>query len=101
MIYNDTIFVNGVNGNLSVLPIGGCLPLTTDFTDLSTSVYGEINDWKWTFGDSLGGTSNDQFPNYTYAEVGIFDVNGASKVVSKETDNYCEFLPPVFSFSKR
>ncbi len=75
LIYTDTIFANGVNANLSVLPSGGCLPLTTDFTDLSTSVYGEINDWDWTFGDTLGGTSKDQLPNYTYTEAGIFDVS--------------------------
>lgn len=35
-------------------------------------------------------------------ETGIFDVNGTGKVVSNTgSGGYCEFQPPVFSFSKR
>lgn len=34
-------------------------------------------------------------------EVGIFDVNGTGKVESDLGPAYCEFAPPLFSFSKR
>lgn len=46
----------------------GCLPLTTNFTDLSN---GAIN-WNWQFGD--GGTSSAQHPSHTYQSNGFYTV---------------------------
>jgi len=44
------------------------LPVT--FTDLS---FGELISWAWDFGDGVG-TSTEQNPTYTFAEVGTFAV---------------------------
>ena len=53
--------------------IGGCFPLTVQFSDLSVSD-NTITSWEWDFGD--GGTSTDQNPNYIFAvDTGRFDVS--------------------------
>jgi PKD repeat protein len=50
-------------------PTSGYVPLTVDFTDLST---GAPTSWSWTFGD--GGTSTAQNPSYEYAAAGTYTV---------------------------
>lgn len=50
-------------------PTSGFAPLTVNFTDLST---GSPTEWDWDFGD--GGTSNEQFPIYTYNDTGTYTV---------------------------
>jgi PKD repeat protein len=50
-------------------PTTGYVPLTVDFTDLST---GAPDSWSWTFGD--GGTSTAQNPSHTYNDVGTYTV---------------------------
>ncbi len=50
-------------------PTSGCVPLTVNFTDLST---GSITSWSWTFGD--GGTSTQQNPSHTYTATGTYTV---------------------------
>jgi PKD repeat protein len=51
-------------------PTSGPVPLTVDFTDLST---GDPTSWSWDFGDGVG-TSTDQHPNYTYNSAGTYTV---------------------------
>lgn len=53
------------------LPITGCVPLTVNFTDNSTSVE-PIVSWQWDFGD--GNTSNAQNPSHTYTAIGAYTV---------------------------
>ncbi|RKX21698.1 MAG: hypothetical protein DRP35_03670, partial [Candidatus Zixiibacteriota bacterium] len=50
-------------------PTSGNVPLTVNFTDLST---GAPDTWAWTFGD--GGTSTAQNPSYVYNTVGTYTV---------------------------
>lgn len=51
-------------------PTSGTVPLTVNFTDLST---GSITSWAWTFGD--GGTSTVQNPSRQYTSAGTYTVS--------------------------
>jgi len=48
-------------------PTSGAVPLTVQFTDLSTN---SPTTWQWDFGD--GGDSSEQNPSYTYLLAGIY-----------------------------
>ncbi|UXX78947.1 PKD domain-containing protein [Reichenbachiella carrageenanivorans] len=52
---------------------GGCAVATINFTDTSSPDAG-IVAWHWDFGDSFGGTSNEQNPTYSYVYPGTYDV---------------------------
>ena len=60
----------------------GSVPITVDFTDLST---GSPTSWSWTFGD--GGTSTLQNPTHTYENPGLYTV---SLIVSDGSDSETE-----------
>ena len=47
----------------------GYVPLTVEFTDLST---GPVSSWSWDFGDT--GISSVRHPSYTYDQPGTYDV---------------------------
>lgn len=47
----------------------GCKPLTTDFTDSSSSSL----SWLWDFGD--GTTDTARYPQHTYSDSGVYDVS--------------------------
>lgn len=49
-----------------------CSIVPVEFTDVSTSDYGEVRAWSWEFGD--GSLSNDQNPAHLYEEGGNYDV---------------------------
>lgn len=51
---------------------GVCVNKPTQFTDLSTTVYGSVNSWRWNFGETslLSDTSRLQHPVYTYPSTG-------------------------------
>jgi PKD repeat protein len=51
-------------------PTEGALPLTVNFTDLST---GDVTSWAWDFGD--GNTSTSQHPTHTYMTSGNYTVS--------------------------
>ncbi len=51
-------------------PTSGTVPLTVNFTDMSTDT---VNTWLWVFGD--GGTSDVQNPEYIYVNPGIYSVS--------------------------
>ncbi len=51
-------------------PTSGNVPLTVDFTDLSS---GSPTSWSWNFGDGVG-TSTAQNPSYNYTSVGTYTV---------------------------
>jgi PKD repeat protein len=51
-------------------PTSGTVPLTVNFTDMST---GSITSWSWTFGD--GGTSTAQNPSHQYTSAGTYTVS--------------------------
>ncbi len=52
-------------------PTSGCVPLTVNFTDLSTGT--GIDGWSWTFGD--GGNSTAANPSHTYNAAGTYTVS--------------------------
>ncbi len=51
----------------------GCVPLTVNFTDMSTIGDTAIESWQWDFGD--GNYSNQQNPTNTYTTADIFYVS--------------------------
>jgi PKD repeat protein len=65
--------VTGITSNAPAVPVAafscapttGTAPVTITCTDLTPAQYA-VTAWSWTFGDSLGGTSTDQNPTYTY-----------------------------------
>jgi gliding motility-associated-like protein len=56
----------------SATPLSGCAPLTTSFTDNSSSA-AAITNWQWDFGN--GNTSTQKNPGNTYSTVGSFQVS--------------------------
>lgn len=58
--------------NFSATPTSGCVPLTVQFTDLSTAGSSAITAWLWDFGD--GNTGTQQNPSHTYTSAGNFNV---------------------------
>jgi PKD repeat protein len=46
-----------------------CEGTSTNFSDLSTSSDGNVNQWNWTFGNNLGSSTN-QNPSFTYPACG-------------------------------
>jgi len=65
-------------------PTSGNVPLTVQFTDLST---GNPTSWEWDFGD--GETSSEQNPAHNYISTGNFTV---SLTVSDGTNESTEFV---------
>ena len=51
----------------------GCVPLTVNFIDISTSPADPIASWVWNFGD--GNVSNQQSPSHTYSTAGQYTVS--------------------------
>ena len=52
-------------------PGNGCLPVTINFTNLSTGA--DVNSFKWDFGDGVG-FSSEVNPSYTYYKPGVYTV---------------------------
>ncbi|MCB5223821.1 MAG: PKD domain-containing protein [Candidatus Syntrophosphaera sp.] len=58
-----------LHADFSAEPMCGDVPLTVEFTDLSTE---DIIQWNWDFGD--GGTSTQQHPVHLFEEKGLYQV---------------------------
>ncbi|HHE38948.1 MAG TPA: PKD domain-containing protein, partial [Candidatus Cloacimonetes bacterium] len=80
-------------------PISGTVPLTVQFTDLST---GNPTSWEWDFGD--GETSIEQNPAHEYLSTGSFTVSltisDGTNESTEQAENYIyvfndDFLPPT------
>ena len=56
----------------AMIAAGGCPNTPIPFQDASTSTYGGINSWQWSFGD--GGTSTEQNPEHTYSNPGPYNI---------------------------
>ena len=52
-------------------PGSGCMPVTVNFTNLSTGA--DVNSYLWDFGDGVG-LSNEANPSYTYYRPGVYTV---------------------------
>jgi large repetitive protein len=78
-----------------------CVGSPTQFTDLSTVPFGNINSWAWDFGD-FSAPANSQNPSHTYAVPGTFVVtlsvtssNGCAASIAQPVNVYAI---PVASF---
>ncbi|MFO7868834.1 MAG: PKD domain-containing protein [Bacteroidales bacterium] len=83
-------------------PLSGCTPLTTNFTNISTSD-SPITSYSWDFGD--GNTSTSTNPNYTYNSIGEYSVSlsvtnedGCSQTITK-SDYISVQTSPIANFS--
>lgn len=72
-VFNENILVNGMTPAFSSDPIGGCSPLNVQFFDNSTSLFGNITNWQWQFGDSIF-PSDIPNPEYLFVETGDYPV---------------------------
>ena len=61
-----------------------CIGNETQFNNNSQIQSGSLTDWSWDFGDA-GATSTEPAPEYTYSEVGTYDVT-----LSATSDQGCE-----------
>jgi len=89
------------DAEFSAHPLAGILPLTVDFTDLST---GAVDEWSWSFGD--GGTSTVQHPTHTYAtqpgsQTVSLVVEGPDGVDREIQIGYVSVEPPAASWTYR
>lgn len=78
----DAAFENDVSG--------GCgSSLAVQFCDVST---GSPTSWAWDFGDGVG-TSNSQFPSYTYTSAGTYTVSlTVSNVGGSDTETKSQLI---------
>jgi PKD repeat protein len=62
-----------VTAQFAGAPLSGAIPLSVNFTDLSSANGGAtVNKWTWNFGDMTGATT--QNPTATYTEAGTYTV---------------------------
>jgi len=97
------ITVTGTNppvADFSGNPTQGEVPLTVNFSDLST---GSPTDWDWTFGD--GGTSEAQHPSHEYTTANTYTVGlTAYNEYGQDTETKTNYItvtqpqPPVADF---
>ncbi len=79
--------------DFSATPTTGPAPLTVTFTDLST---GDPTSWLWDFGDS--GTSTQQHPSHTYADVGTCTVSlTATNIFGSDTEIKTDYVTVRFT----
>ncbi|MCB0594277.1 MAG: PKD domain-containing protein, partial [Phaeodactylibacter sp.] len=81
----------------------GCVPLTVDFSDLST---GQVNNISWQFPGGSPSSSSSSFPTVTYNAAGTYDViltvsnsSGANTIVLEDYIVASPAAAPQFSYS--
>lgn len=85
---NATFSVIPPIANFGGSPVSGALPLTVNFSDLSTN---NPTSWQWTFGD--GATSAMKNPSHTYTTAGTYAVSlTASNAGGSNTHTKSNFL---------
>jgi gliding motility-associated-like protein len=73
VVKTNFITVNRSPGvNFAASNTNGCVPLTVQFTDLSTAGSGVITKWEWDFGD--GKTSSLRSPSHAFNVTGNFTI---------------------------
>jgi gliding motility-associated-like protein len=104
IVYTDSIFVDAVSANFTSDITTGCAPLSVSFSDLSVNDYfADVVGWNWNFGPGLG-TSSDQNPNFTFDNLGTYDVIltvtdswGCSNTIT--VTDYIDATSPIASFT--
>ena len=81
---------------------GGCFTNPFQFTDLTSTVYGVVDSWRWNFGDlsTAADTSRNQNPQWTYAAAGtktaqliVTNSKGCKATASVDVDVFDK--PPI------
>ncbi len=70
--YTNYITVYGIKSKIGADPISGCVPLTVNFTDTSSSYMGSIVSYLWTF--NTGDSSFVANPTYTFDTARTFSI---------------------------
>ena len=94
---NVTIEIKAIDApvaNFTANETTGILPLTLQFTDISTN---DPTSWAWDFGE--GNTSSDQNPVHIYTSYGIYNVSlTATNAAGEDTmikNEYIQIIPMV------
>ena len=84
--------------NFSATPTTGAVPLTVQFTDLSTAENTTITSWEWDFNDDGSIDSTEQNPLWIYNSNGTYTVSltiSNGHISDTETkEDYITVLPP-------
>ena len=99
----ENILARGLVVNFDTDVTGGCLPLTVNFSDNSTSALSTPLTWSWNIGNGLFTSDQENF-TYTFDTVGNFSVelivtDGDGCTVRKMTNNVIEVTDPEALFS--
>lgn len=99
----ENIFARGLVVNFNTDITGGCLPLTVNFSDNSTSAFSTPLTWSWNIGNGLFTSDQENF-TYTFDTVGNFGVelivtDGDGCTVRKNMDNVIEVTDPKAIFT--
>ncbi|MEM8906295.1 MAG: PKD domain-containing protein, partial [Bacteroidota bacterium] len=73
LIFTDTIWANATSANFTVAPQTGCRPLFTEYIESSSSMFGNLVEWRWNFNDGTDWVF-EQNPTHTFDTAGYFDV---------------------------
>jgi len=98
------ITVGGPVAQFNGSPLVGCAPLTTTFTDASTSNYYSITSRGWSFGNSQTLSGNNTTASTTYTNPGAYtvsltvtDAEGCTDIQTRT--NYVQANAPIAGFS--
>ncbi len=99
---SEVIRARGVLVDFDTDVNGGCLPLTVNFSDNSTSAFSTPLTWSWNIGNGLF-TSDEESFTYTFDTIGRFRVDltvtdGDGCSVRKRTNNAIEVTDPKAEF---
>lgn len=99
----ENVLARGLIVNFDTDITGGCLPLTVNFSDNSTSAFSTPLTWSWDIGNGLF-TSDEESFSYTFDTVGNFSValtvtDGDGCTVLKNMNNVIEVTNPKALFS--
>lgn len=99
----ETIFARGLIVDYDIDVSGGCLPLTVNFSDNSTSALSTPLTWSWNIGNGLFTSEEENF-TYTFDTVGNFSIelivtDGDGCTVRRKRNNQIEVTDPKATFT--
>ncbi len=99
-LWTDSIIVSNAEALFSMDTTTGCVPLTVNFTNLSTTYKDSIVGYQWNFGDPTTNTDTSSAlnPSYTYQTASNNSVYTVSLTVTTAkgcTDTYTQTVRPT------